>query len=119
MHLKLTPPPCSHDDCREPARWQPLLELRSGPRAVPRRLTFLRLGYCDEHRQTLGLGPLLSDEGFAKIARDLREAGREKISRDATTLAWRRLANYDLRRLLCSQDRTSSPRGDDEINLSF
>lgn len=111
--------PCSHEDCPRSPKWVPVLELRSGPRAVPRVLKFMRLGYCDEHRGATTLGSLLSEEGFNKIAKILRESGKEKISRDATTLAWRPMSYADKRRLSRSLHHThAAPEPDDE-ELAF
>lgn len=96
-----------------------MLELRSRPRAVARRLYFLQLGYCAEHRHASSPATFLSDEGFSKIAKTLREAGKEKIDRRHTTLAWEPLTRTDLRRLGRSQHHTVAVAKTTDDDLPF
>jgi hypothetical protein len=99
---------CSHDDCQSPSRWKPVLLLRSRPRDAGRQISFERLGYCDAHRESLTLATFLSDEGWKKIARALREAGKEKCDQNHTLLTWTRLSKADLHRIGRLQHHTST-----------
>ena len=85
-----------------------MLTLRQKAGRSPRRLEFLRLGYCDAHRQTVGLPDLLSDEAFSKISKAVREAGRGRLDQRATTLEWVELSRDDLRSLSLRQHRTAT-----------
>jgi hypothetical protein len=111
---------CSHDDCQLPPRWKPVLELRSKARATSRRLRFTQLGYCDLHKRTTSLSTFLSDEGFNKIAKTVREAGKERIDQRHTTLAWEPLTGADRRRLGHTQHHTATPDASDhDPELAF
>lgn len=113
------PTPCSHDDCREPARWQAVLETRERPRAVGRRVRLLQLGYCDQHKRTVRLDDVLSSEAHEKLGKTLLEDGKEKIDPRLTTLGWAPLGPADRRRLARGQHRTTSRSSDEEDDLSF
>lgn len=110
---------CSREECPEPSRWRPVLELRTGPRAGPRRLHLLQLAYCDAHKRESTLESFLSDEGWNKITKTVREAGKERrLDRQSTTLSWERLEKEDLKRLRKKQQHTAAPevaKGDDEL----
>ena len=54
-------------------------------------MSFSQLGYCDEHKSVLNLASFLSDEGFTKITKFLREAGHAAPDRPLTTLGWNEL----------------------------
>ena len=103
---------CSHDDCPNPATWRPALDLRSKREEKPRRLLFLHLGYCDEHRRKLELGAFLSDEGATKIVKFVREAGLAAPNPKLTTLAWVPLSTKDAVALSPKQQSTTT---DDEL----
>jgi hypothetical protein len=111
--------PCSHEDCPKDPLWRPVLELRSRPRATSRRLFLEQLGYCAEHKRTVTLADLLSAEGFDKIARTIREAGKEKIDRQATTLSWHPLSKRDLYQLRREQHHTAAPVPPEEVDADL
>ena len=111
--------PCSHEDCSIDPRWRPVLELRSRPRAVVRRLDLLQLGYCDTHKRTVTLTTLLSDEGFDLIVKKAREAGKEKLDRRHTTLGWHLMTRRELYFLRKNQHRTTTPIVDEDTDLAF
>jgi len=79
---------CSHDDCPDSPAWHPAIVLRSRRSAAPRRAVLVHLGYCDGHRGSLTLATFLSDEGFTKLAKHVREAGKPAPDRPLTTLEW-------------------------------
>ena len=96
-----------------------MLELRARPRANGRRLHFVQLGYCAEHRGEVTITELLSDEGFDKIAKTAREAGKERLDHRATTLAWHPMTKRELYFLRRSQHNTSKPVVDEDAELAF
>lgn len=98
--------PCSQDDCQGDARWRPVLELRSKKDSKPLRLHYIKLGYCDEHQRTTTIDTVLSDEGAAKIAKQVRELGLGKIEPRLTTLAWKPLTSAEVSHLSSGQDHT-------------
>jgi len=100
--------PCSQDECQNEPEWRPALELRTSARSEPRRLRFLRLGYCTEHQRAATIDTFLSDEAWHKIAKQVRELGLGKLDSKLTTLAWEPLTPRDLARLSAGQDRTLS-----------
>lgn len=100
--------PCSQDDCPRDPLWQPVLELRPKHGGVASRLTFQHLGYCEEHRAFATVDTFLSDEGLVKIAKFMRENGKEPPDRAMTTLEWAPVGEEQLELLAEHQDRTES-----------
>ena len=82
---------CSHDDCQSTPEWHPVLELRSRRGVPATKAVLVQLGYCDAHRETLKLETFLSAEGFARLTKHVREAGKPAPDRSLTTLTWRLL----------------------------
>jgi hypothetical protein len=97
--------PCSTPGCARTPQWRPSLDLRSRKDGSPTRLTFVKLAYCDEDKEKAKLETFLSDEGFSKIARHLRERGKEVPVQKLTTLAWTRLDATSLAALSSDQDQ--------------
>jgi hypothetical protein len=79
---------CSTDGCSKEGKWHPVLEMRSRKDGPAIRVTFSQLVFCDEHKALQGLASFLSAEGFVKIAKFLRENGKENPIQRNTTLAW-------------------------------
>lgn len=105
--------PCSQDDCPADALWQPVLELRpkhglESQTLETSPLTFQHLGYCEEHRAKATVDTFLSDEGLVKIAKFMRENGKEPPDRDKITLTWKHVGEEELEILAEHQDRTES-----------
>lgn len=97
-----------------------MLELRASPRGTARRLYFEQLGYCDAHKKSTTIATFLSEEGWDRMAKTLREAGKERIDRRSTTLAWELLTGKERQQLGRSQHRTTSPKKqDDDADLAF
>lgn len=107
--------PCSQDDCPCDPVWRPILELRSHRGAKPERVSFSQLGYCEAHKQTANLAAFLSDEGFTKLTKFLREAGHEPPDRQLTTLGWAAISPAEASALASDQHHTLSP----EETLAF
>ncbi len=100
---------CSHDDCKEPARWRPALELRARKGSEPRLARFTQLAYCDQHRASLGIETFLSDEGFVKLVKHVREAGLAAPSKQHTTLTWVKLTPEEMDTADERQQQTTTP----------
>lgn len=98
---------CSTPGCARAPSWRPALVLRSRKDGNPTKLTFTRLAYCDEDKEKATLLTFLSDEGFSKIARHLRERGKEVPVQKLTTLAWTRLDGSTLSALSSDQDQST------------
>lgn len=107
--------PCSQDECPSEAHWQPVIETRWRRGEKPERCALLQLGYCDGHKTTSSLATVLSDEGFTKISKFLREAGRPSPDRSLTTLGWNELDPFEAAELAERQHHTQSP----EEELAF
>jgi hypothetical protein len=107
--------PCSQDDCQEAPLWRPVLEMRSRRGEAPTKVSLDQLGYCESHKKSSGLATFLSDEGFTKITKFLREAGRDSPDRSLTTLGWSSLSSTEAALLETDQHHTMSP----EESLAF
>jgi hypothetical protein len=88
--------PCSYNKCETPGQWRALLELRPRKTGAVTRAWFRKFAYCDEHKNQLTLAYFLSDEGFTKLIKGLRENGKCMKSSNTpvqrhTTLAWEKL----------------------------
>jgi hypothetical protein len=80
--------PCLHEPCPNEATWRPILKLRSRQNGPATALRFTEITLCEQHRQSGEVADFLSPEGFDKLARILREAGKPVPTRRLTTLAW-------------------------------
>lgn len=79
---------CYLATCSSPGTWKPILKLRSrsnGPTAI---LRFRSISTCEDHRKTSTVDSFLSDEGFDKLTRHLRDAGKSVPIRRLTALDW-------------------------------
>ena len=79
---------CYHRNCSKTPKWHPVLILRSRKNSSPFRMKFLQLLFCDSHRESYTLNDLLSDEGFTKISKFLKENGKTAPSQRCTILDW-------------------------------
>jgi hypothetical protein len=111
--------PCSQDQCQKRARWLPVVLLRRSAKSEPASVRFRRLGYCDEHKAASTLPTVLSDEGFARLAKHLRESGLPEPKPQYSELVWERLLPADLQRLARRQDQTLSPPKDPDGGPAF
>lgn len=90
---------CSQGRCQNPCEWKPVLELRTKKSDPPTRLRFKTLGYCTEHKSGLVLSNFLSDEGFVKIAKFMRENGKPSPVQKITSLAFEALTKEEIKTL--------------------
>ena len=79
---------CSYDPCKNVGGWQPVLELRSRRDGPVTKLWFSTLIFCEDHRRSSALDSFLSPEGFDKICRHMKEAGKKPPVRKLITLIW-------------------------------
>lgn len=98
--------PCSHDECPNPAKWCPVLKLRSKSQDRPRKVRFLSLGYCDSHKETSTVQTFLSPEGAVKLRKFIRERGKGDVDPKETTLEWEALSDSQLAKLNEASDST-------------
>lgn len=86
---------CSFNNCNGSGSWTPILELRSRKNGAVTCLTFKKLAYCNEHKTTSSLADFLSDEGFTKIVKHMRENGKIAPVQRCTTLTWKNLTEAE------------------------
>jgi hypothetical protein len=77
--------------------------------------SLVQLGYCDAHKATAVLSDYLSDEGFTKLAKFIREAGKPIPDKSLTTLGWEPISPEDAAELSLDQHRTTSAPPTDEL----
>ena len=85
------------------------MALQKSSKHDPMLVKFHQLGYCDHHQTTLKIDAFLSDEGFTKLAKHLREAGKGRMQKKLSVLLWEELTDKDLAKLAGRQHRTRSP----------
>jgi len=67
---------CYLATCSSPGAWKPILKFRSRSNGPATILHFKSISTCEEHRKTSTVDSFLSEEGFDKLARHLRDAGK-------------------------------------------
>jgi hypothetical protein len=70
--------------------WQPILNLKSRSNGAITTLRFKTIRVCDEHKKESTVDSFLSDEGFDKLVRHLRDAGKTIPLHRLTNLSWER-----------------------------
>ena len=91
---------CSFDACNKEGRWQPVLELRVRKKDPPTKARLVKLGYCDGHKQVMTIDDVLSDEGFTKISKFMRERGKQPPSKRNITLVFEELSDTEVMKLI-------------------
>ena len=81
---------CYLTPCTEPGIWQPILNLKSRSNGAATTLRFTTIRVCDKHKTTSTVDSFLSDEGFDKLSRHMRDAGKSVPQHRLTSLAWER-----------------------------
>ena len=76
--------------CTETGIWQPILNLKSRSNGSVTPLRFTKIRVCDKHKTASTVDSFLSDEGFDKLARHMRDAGKSVPQHRLTTLAWKK-----------------------------
>src|SRR3989304_9367219 len=83
---------CSRKDCPGIGKFTPMLVIKASQKGPPRQAELSQLHVCFGHKESTTLTDFLSDEGWNKIAKHLREAGKGSFSKILTTLEWIELA---------------------------
>ena len=76
------------EECLQEGKWIPVLILHNGGNGRALRLTLADLKICDEHQRKANIGHYLSDEGWTKLVRFSKEAGRGTPVRKLTELVF-------------------------------
>ena len=79
---------CYLADCTAPGIWQPILNLKSRSNGAITTLRFKTIRVCDEHKTASTVDSFLSDEGYDKLSRNLRDSGKSVPQHRLTTLSW-------------------------------
>jgi hypothetical protein len=79
---------CYLADCTAPGIWQPILNLKSRSNGTITPARFKTIRVCDGHKTSSTVDSFLSSEGYDKLARHLRDAGKSVPQRRLTTLSW-------------------------------
>lgn len=79
----------SGEQCTEPARWFPRVELRAKPGAAPASYA-IGLRLCDAHRD-LGPSQILADEAWASLSRVFERARGATLRRELSTVRYEAL----------------------------
>ena len=87
---------CHMEACPLTGTWQPILRLRPKKDAEPLGIRFRSIRVCDHHRSISTVETFLSDEGFDKLSRHLRDSGRPMPKRRLVTLDWERTGIEDV-----------------------
>jgi hypothetical protein len=83
---------CSTENCSNDATWQPVFEMRSAKKGPVTTVKLTQLVFCETHKASSNLASFLSDEGFTKIAKFMRENGKKSPAQRNTTLTWLQLS---------------------------
>ena len=81
---------CYLDPCTNPGIWQPILNLKARSNGKITTLRFKTIRACDEHKAVSTVDSFLSSEGYDKLARHLRDAGKSVPQHRLTSLSWER-----------------------------
>ena len=81
---------CLREPCSNPPTWHPVLKLRSKQEDPVTHLCFTEITVCDTHKQDATVNSFLSMEGFDKLVRILREAGKPAPVRRFISLDWQK-----------------------------
>lgn len=88
-------PNCARKECPGIGHYIPILLIRARKKDTPLRADLPKLLVCEGHKLSSTVNDFLSDEGWDRIAKKLREAGRGSFSKPLTTLAWREIEKQD------------------------
>lgn len=79
---------CAASECPSDGQWSPILVMRRLVKTPPTRASFGQKTFCLAHREQVRVEHLLSSEGWDKMMKSLREAGRGTFRKNLTTLEW-------------------------------
>jgi hypothetical protein len=90
---------CSFESCENLCRWRPVLELRVRKKDQPTKAKLTQIAYCEDHKKTLTIDDVLSDEGHTKIAKFMREHGKPAPVKRNITLTFEELTESEVEKL--------------------
>ena len=97
---------CSRSGCEHEARWYPVMlfyaSRKQFPSAPPARAV-AGLAVCDQHRETMTLDHLLTDDGWNRIVLGFRAVGKATPDRAATQLEFIPIDSAEAREFLRAQ----------------
>lgn len=79
---------CSREKCPGSGLWIPVFLLRKKGADKSLRAKLREISVCEFHKDHSSLNDFLSDEGWNKLEKYLREVGKGQFSRNLTQLAW-------------------------------
>lgn len=79
---------CKRDGCPGTGVWIPVLLVRQKRGEDHIRVRMPEVEQCELHKDQGTVEDFLSPEGWDKLQRHLREAGKGRFSQRLTTLAW-------------------------------
>lgn len=79
---------CFVEKCDVEGVWMPVLMLRKTPKSKHEPARMFELGLCEVHKDRSSLRNFLSNEGWTKIEKFLREHGHQNYKQGLTLLDW-------------------------------
>lgn len=79
---------CYKTDCEKDGTFKTVLELRSKKNGPVTKLRFRTVLFCEDHSKSIGILDVLSDEGFVKISKFMRENGKPAPVQRCITLSF-------------------------------
>lgn len=79
---------CYDEKCPCNGIWMPVLMFRTTPKSKSMKSRMIELGLCEQHKDTYNIDNFLSNEGWTKIEKFLRENGRQNYKKGLTLLDW-------------------------------
>jgi hypothetical protein len=79
---------CTRQSCPGRAVWRPVLAMKSSVKSPVTEGKFGLLCLCEQHKDEARLTDFISNSTWDKIARYMREAGKQEPKRSLTTLTW-------------------------------
>jgi hypothetical protein len=79
---------CKKEECPGTGIWVPVLLVRKRKEEKPLRVRFGEIFQCEFHKDHGTVADYLSDEGWDKLQKHLREAGKGRFIHSLTTLTW-------------------------------
>lgn len=86
---------CSTENCQEKARWHPILITRSKKNGPITKVVLSQIALCDHHKEVDDLDNFLSDEGFVKLSKFMKEYGKTAPVQRLITLDWKKIPPED------------------------
>ena len=108
---------CSKPDCEEQGIWRPIIAFQSFRKKPGPKVRFKQIRMCESHKNTISIENLVSDEGWGKLLKHTREAGKETSTRKPTALSWEKVEITDEETVLRLTPEASriDPKNEEEL----